>query len=54
MLLHENGGLPYLTLWHTIMTHNPPLVVREDNQAMIRVVTQAKSDHAVFGEDTQD
>ena len=31
-------GLPYLTLWHTLMTHNPALVVHEDNQAMIRVV----------------
>ena len=25
-------GLPYLTLWYTIMEHHPPLVLHEDNR----------------------
>ena len=35
-------GLPYLTLWRTIMEHHRPLVVHEDSQAMIRVVQTGK------------
>ena len=36
-------GFPYLTFWHTITTHNPPLLVHDDNQAMIRVVQTGKN-----------
>ena len=36
-------GLPYLTLWHTLMPHHPPLVVHEDNQAMIRVMQTGRN-----------
>ena len=36
-------GLPYRTLWHTFMRHRPPLVVAEDNQAMIRVVQTGRN-----------
>ena len=36
-------GLPYLTLWHTMMPHRPPLVVHEDNQAMIRVMQTGRN-----------
>ena len=36
-------GLPYQTLWHTIMEHHPPMVAHEDNQAMIRVVKSGRN-----------
>ena len=34
----QTVGLPYITLWHTIMQHYPPLVVHEYTQTTIRVV----------------
>ena len=36
-------GLPYLTLWRTLMKRRPPLMAHEDSQAMIRVVQTGRN-----------
>ena len=38
----RTGGLPSLSLWSVIFPHQPPLLLHEDNQALIRVVTTGK------------
>ena len=37
----RTDGLPALSLWRVLSPHQPPLLVHEDNQAMIRVVATA-------------
>ena len=36
-------GIPALTLWKTILGHEPPLDLYEDNQAAARIVITGKS-----------
>ena len=36
-------GLPFLSLWDTLLSGKPQLIVHEDNQAMIRVVTTGRN-----------
>ena len=39
----RSDGLPSFSLWRVLFPHQPPLLLHEDNQAMIRVVKTGKN-----------